>query len=267
MCCGRDPSAHAPSPGCAGHRGTRAVVVARGKRTIDVVFCFYKSCVQFSGLEIEALNAMIRSGREITRATMMKYIDLRAVARQLGYFEQPSQGITMSRDYAVTYYKSTFRGWPAYYFVWSAIEHIFVPCEALREFAQPYVPNPIIEACGDCYRFAFRMALDYLRQGSPPPPMTIMHGWVRHPPGTILAGQNYAHAWVERGGLVYDWQTIEYKHQPPMTVEAFYAKYQPEHVDTFTPEGLIRWAARADHYGPFGKPWWGRKTDKPRHVR
>jgi len=126
-------------------------------------------------------------------------------------------------------------------------------------------PNPI-EACGDCYRYAFRTAVDYLKHNSPPPLMVIAHGWARHPSGP-LEGQDYAHAWAERGGLVYDWQTIEHKRQPPMTVEAFYAKYQPHHIDTFTPIGLMRWTARYDHYGPFGKPWWVRKVDKPRHVR
>ena len=232
------------------------------------MYCFYKSCVQFHGAEVEALNAMIRSAKEITRRTMLKHVDLRPIARELGYDAHPSQGLTMAKDWAISYYKSTFRGWPAVFFVWSHIEHIFVPCEALEQFSrQTYVPNPIVEACGDCYRYTFKTALDYLKHGSPSPPMLIMHGWVHHPPKTILAGQSYEHAWIERGGLVYDWQTIEYNRQPPMTVEAFYAKYQPHHVDTFTPIGLMRWAARHEHYGPFGKPWWARTMHKPRHVR
>jgi len=351
-------------------------------------YCFYKSCVQFHGAEVEALNAMIHSAQQITRRTMLKHVDLRPIACELGYDAHPSQGLTMAKDWAISYYKSTFRGWPTYFFKWSAIEHIFVPCEALEQFSrQTYVPNPredqrdraiaivraqpefpgwlgdiwittiplepraplrshpsrksytiervpvgelvaiqpnvsrkqilellqhgwdepilvsrqknrwviedghhrayaasllghasiaayivpspnpIVEVCGDCYRYVFKMAIDYLKHGSPSPPMIIMHGWVRHPSGMLLAGQDYEHAWVERGGLVYDWQTIEYKHQAPMTVEAFYAKYQPHHVDTFTPIGLMRWTARYDHYGPFGKSWWARTMHKPRHVR
>lgn len=231
------------------------------------MYCFYKSCVQFHGPEVEALNAMIRSAKEITRRTMLQHVDLRPIARQLGYEDHPSQGLTMAKDWAVSYFKSTFRGWPAYYFYWSHIEHIFVPCEALEQFSrEPYVPNPIIEACGDCYRFVFNMALDYIIQGSPPPPMKIMHGWVRHPPGTIIAGQDYEHAWVERGGLVYDWQTIEYKKKPPMSVEAFYALYQPDHVDSFSPRALVRWVQRNRHYGPFGKKWWARTNKGPRHL-
>jgi len=106
-------------------------------------YCFYKSCVQFHGPEVEALNEMIRDAKEISRRTMLKYVDLRPIARELGYDAHPSQGLTMAKDWAISYYKSTFRGWPAFFFAWSHIEHIFVPCEALEQFSrQAYVPNP-----------------------------------------------------------------------------------------------------------------------------
>lgn len=52
--------------------------------------------------------------------------NLREIECQLGYALHSRRGLTMARDYHVSYHKSRFRGQPCVYFRWSAIEYVFV---------------------------------------------------------------------------------------------------------------------------------------------
>lgn len=54
-------------------------------------------------------------------------------------------------------------------------------------------------ACGDCYRWAFRYALEH-------PDAVLIHGTVAEPMGSP---KRIAHAWVVHDGIVKDWQTME----------------------------------------------------------
>jgi hypothetical protein len=89
---------------------------------------FFSDCVSWPEDQVDDLNAMIEAGKEITRATFLKSVDpeeMRRLEEQLGYERDPRKGLTMAKDFHVAYYRSTVRGCPAVYFVWSAIEQVF----------------------------------------------------------------------------------------------------------------------------------------------
>lgn len=97
---------------------------------------FFSDCVHWPEDQVEDLNAMIREGKEITRTTFLKSVDpeeMKRLEQQLGYERDPRKGLTMAKDWHVGYYRSTVRGCPAVYFVWSAIEHVFTDLECLRK--------------------------------------------------------------------------------------------------------------------------------------
>jgi hypothetical protein len=96
---------------------------------------FFSDCVHWPEGQVDDLSAMIDAGQEITRATFLKSVDLqemRDLEQQLGYERDPRKGLTMKKDWAVSYYRSTVRGCPAVYFVWSAIEHVFTDLACIR---------------------------------------------------------------------------------------------------------------------------------------
>lgn len=90
---------------------------------------FETTCVSARG---EDINAMTRAAKEVSYRTMLKHVGADAfleVQKQLGY-DVPGHGerigLTMKKDWAVSYHRSTYQGRPCFYFVWSHIEHIFV---------------------------------------------------------------------------------------------------------------------------------------------
>jgi GNAT superfamily N-acetyltransferase len=79
---------------------------------------------------------MVDASTDVTRKTFLKHVDresLREVEKSLGYFEHPSQGLTMAGDWHVSYHRGYFIGKPVYYFVHSAIEYIFMDPYDIRE--------------------------------------------------------------------------------------------------------------------------------------
>jgi hypothetical protein len=90
---------------------------------------FETDCVSCPGDDAGAvIGAMVDEATEISRRTFLRYVEpdnLRALERALNYEAHPRRGLTMAGDWAVSYFRSTFRGRPCVYFVWSAIEHVF----------------------------------------------------------------------------------------------------------------------------------------------
>ena len=84
---------------------------------------FETDCIAARGEDIDAMRA---GAREVTYRTMLRWCDLVGLAEQLGYCRSSRQGITLKGDWGVSYYKSTYRGRPCYFLVWSAIEYVFV---------------------------------------------------------------------------------------------------------------------------------------------
>lgn len=84
-------------------------------------------CVDSDG---PSINAMVDAAREISYATFTRHCDWQDWARQQGYSVGAERGLHLKSDYHVAYFKSTFRGAPCYYLVWSAIEVIFTEPQA-----------------------------------------------------------------------------------------------------------------------------------------
>ncbi len=83
---------------------------------------FLTNCISADGDDI---NAMKEASTMIKRRTFLSHVDLKSMCdleRSLGY----DRGFPMSRDWHVSYHKSTYQGKPCVYFVWSAIEYVFV---------------------------------------------------------------------------------------------------------------------------------------------
>jgi hypothetical protein len=84
-------------------------------------YLFVTTCIDADGDDI---NEMKYTATPVSLATFRTAIGLEQwheLQRSLGY----DRFMPISRDWIVGYYKSTYRGVPAYYLVWSAIEHVF----------------------------------------------------------------------------------------------------------------------------------------------
>lgn len=92
-----------------------------------MTFRFFSRCVEWP-VPVEELEAIYDSEREITRRTFLRYVDpeeMLKIEKALGYERDPRRGLTMKKDYHVSYFKSTFRGEPCVRFVWSLIDYVF----------------------------------------------------------------------------------------------------------------------------------------------
>lgn len=115
---------------------------------------FFSDCVNWPEGEVDDLNAMIRAGKDISRKTFLKSVDpeeMKELEQRLGYERDPRKGLTMANDYHVGYYKSTVRGCPAVYFVWSAIEHVFTDLQCVRARPEPEEPEEVPESSGKTF--------------------------------------------------------------------------------------------------------------------
>lgn len=98
---------------------------------------------------------------------------------------------------------------------------------------------------GDCWRYAAKEAQAWMGTGSPRPMLRVVHGVV----GPLWCG----HAWIERGGYAYDWQTLaiaEYEGHPLPLVE-FYGVREVRKVKVYTPRQVARLMCKTEHWGPW----------------
>jgi len=101
-------------------------------------------------------------------------------------------------------------------------------------------------ACGDCYRWAYReVAKD--------PNLTLVHGTA-----TDFDGKPFAHAWVESGDRVMDWQTMEqgmskFGKEGGWPKDVFYDFYKPKNIQRYTSDQAVRIGPRNKHFGPWAK--------------
>lgn len=82
--------------------------------------CIHSDC--------ESITDMVDQAKEISYRTMLKAVGRPFIERQyeLGYdIDNMRGGLRLSKDWAVSYYRSFYQGRPCYYFVWSHIEQIF----------------------------------------------------------------------------------------------------------------------------------------------
>ena len=97
-------------------------------------------------------------------------------------------------------------------------------------------------AMGDCFRWAYK---NVIAQGG-----TLVHGTVIHP----WTKKPFKHAWVERDGYAYDWQTIVMRQQPPMTLRAFSKIWQPSEQARYSASKAANALLLHKHFGPWDSP-------------
>ncbi len=93
-------------------------------------FCFIGSCPSLTGPFVRYIVDHPKE-RDVTYATFARWVntaELDELKAQLGYGRDI--GLALSTDWHVTFHRSELpSGQPCYYFVWSAMKHVFVPCE------------------------------------------------------------------------------------------------------------------------------------------
>jgi len=90
---------------------------------------YYSDCVTWQRSKIWELENLIDNAVEIQRQTIMLQVGsplIKQLEKQLGYAKHHTQGLTMAKDWAVSYFKTEYRGKPAYFVRHSAIEYIFI---------------------------------------------------------------------------------------------------------------------------------------------
>jgi len=90
----------------------------------DVPKMKYDRCCVDCNDCVDDLNAMIESEKQVTYRTMLRHCEgLSEWAAQHGY----DRDLPLSKDWAVSFHKSTFQDQPCYYLQWSGIEYIWTP--------------------------------------------------------------------------------------------------------------------------------------------
>ena len=84
---------------------------------------FITSCVNSTA---ELIDNMVDSAIDITYRTFIQYVDIQELSEMFGYVMNSRNGLTLKKDWAVSYHRSTYDGQPCYYLRHSAIEYIFV---------------------------------------------------------------------------------------------------------------------------------------------
>ncbi len=94
-------------------------------------------------------------------------------------------------------------------------------------------------ACGECFSYAYTRVKE---SG------TLVHATVADP----WSGKKYDHAWVEDGGLVYDWQTSQgLGTGKPRKKGEFYKLYRPEDITRYDKTEAQIKVLKTRHYGPW----------------
>jgi hypothetical protein len=86
---------------------------------------FHISCVEASA---KYINAMVDNSREISYQTLLRHVGFKHLMEIFPSYEQNGAGfgLRFKDDYAVSYYKSKYRGKPCVYVKHSAIEYVFI---------------------------------------------------------------------------------------------------------------------------------------------
>jgi len=101
-------------------------------------------------------------------------------------------------------------------------------------------------ACGHCFDYAWRRIFEDKS-------LTLVHATVHEP--FNREGKTYEHAWVEKNGLVQDWQTMEIgmsKYaKKGWPIKDFYELFKPENIRRYNWEDVKKHIAKHKHYGPW----------------
>ena len=90
-------------------------------------FTYATCCVDCPGPDAgDAISAMVETSNVVVYETLRRRcVGLTEWARSKGYVRDSRVGLTLEKDFAVTFHRSTFRGESCYYVLWSGIEYIW----------------------------------------------------------------------------------------------------------------------------------------------
>ncbi len=91
------------------------------------MYTFYSSCVNIPRDQVNDLRDMIEAGKTISYSAFVKYVPVQELSEMMPFYSWGHEkGLHLSKDWAVQYERSTFRGQPCVYMTHSAIEYIWI---------------------------------------------------------------------------------------------------------------------------------------------
>lgn len=140
-------------------------------------FCFVGSCPSLTGPFVRYIVDHPKE-RQVTYSTFAKWVrtdELDELKRELGYGRDI--GLALSTDWHVSFHRSELpSGAPCYYFVWSAMEYVFVPCGMHFDLDQ---------------ETALAARKDSDEEDDEPLELPIMYRGARHGDPRVLRGPSY----------------------------------------------------------------------------
>ena len=102
-------------------------------------------------------------------------------------------------------------------------------------------------ALGQCYPHAIKLANDATNEEwDDLEKFKVVHGRVTNKWG----GEPYKHAWVEKGDMIFDWQTHTTK-PDGISRNVYYDMYQPEIHNEYTAKETTLNCIKSGHKGPW----------------
>ena len=87
---------------------------------------YVTNCVNVPESDVDALIEMIDNAKDTSYDALSRRVGVPLLKEHFpGYAWGSERGLRMTKDYAVSYHRSTFKGKRVYYVRWSAIEYIF----------------------------------------------------------------------------------------------------------------------------------------------
>ncbi|NIQ15498.1 MAG: hypothetical protein GTO02_14205 [Candidatus Dadabacteria bacterium] len=107
-----------------------------------------------------------------------------------------------------------------------------------------------IDPVGQCYSYA----LNLIKKSGWDEDVMLVHGTVSAPFSD--PPHSYNHAWIEKEGIVYDWQCMEFGHGGKYRSKGypkavFYELYDPQNMTRYDKEQALINAVRNGHFGPW----------------
>ena len=116
----------------------------------------------------------------------------------------------------------------------------------LREYIRGMLTEKTI-AIGQCYPHAIKMAQQVPdEEWDDLDKFKVVHGRVTD----VWSGESYEHAWVEKGDMIFDWQTHQTKPEG-IPRDVYYETFQPEPYEEYTAEEATTNCYKSGQAGPW----------------
>ena len=116
----------------------------------------------------------------------------------------------------------------------------------LREYIRSLLSEKTIPI-GQCYPYAVKLAQQSSdEEWNDLDRFKVVHGRV----SDKWSGDSYEHAWVEKGDMIFDWQTHSTK-PDGISRDVYYDMFQPEAYEEYTAEETIINCTKSGQAGPW----------------